>query len=80
MMRGHHDFPWLLPGIGWALVSVVVGTSYARAHAWSGIWILVALVGAGVSVALVFAMVSVTLGCLLLRIAETRKRAGSKDD
>ena len=76
-VRSHHN-PWLLPGIAWALLSAVVGLSHAKSHGWTGIWIGVALVGAGIATALVFAVVSVSAGWLLFRIAESRDRPANR--
>jgi hypothetical protein len=73
-----HDNPWLLPGIGWALMSAVVGLSYAKRHELTGIWMLVALVGAGVIVAVVFSVISVSMGLLLIRIAEAREQSSKR--
>jgi hypothetical protein len=64
--RRHHS-SCLFPGIAWVSVSIVVGLSYAKAHALTGVWTAVALVVAAVTVALAFAVISVTLGLLLMR-------------
>jgi len=69
------DKPWQLPGITWASMSIVTGLSYARAHALTGISIAIALIVAGVVVAVAFAVIAITLGSLLLGIADLREKS-----
>ena len=61
-------------------MSIVVGLSYAKAHALIGVWIAVALVVAAVVVAVGFAAISITLGFLLLRIADWREKSAKGKD
>ena len=75
-----HNYPWLLPGIAWALCSLVVGLTHARNHGWTGIWIAAALVGAGVFVALAFVIISSALAWVLLRMAESQDRSSKPKD
>jgi hypothetical protein len=69
---------WLLPGIGWAFLSISCGLTYAKTHNLTGAWVLLAVVSAGVVVAAAFAVVSVSAGWLLVSIAERRERVSKR--
>jgi membrane protein implicated in regulation of membrane protease activity len=75
-----HDYPLLLPGIAWVLLSTVIGLAEARARGLTGVWIGVALVVAGAAVALAFAILSIAGGLLIVYFVGRRESAAKRKD